>query len=214
MRVIILFSLFLQISLGVFSQGSFIPDLTGFSSNTLIKAKENTNVKYMTTEEQDVIFYMNLVRLAPKTYLETILIPYITYNELEKNPYVKSLIRDLKRAKPVREISAKSDLAKMAKRHRVDIGNNGISSHTGSKHQTFKKRSKGLMRSYYGMAENIGFGYNSAFENVIELLIDSDVPSLGHRKTILNGQFNCSGVSMGYHSDYGTCCVVDFGILE
>ena len=60
------------------------------------------------------------------------------------------------------------------------------------------------------MAENIGFGYQSAFENVIELLIDLDVPSLGHRKTILNARFNYAGVSMGYHSDYGTCCVIDY----
>ena len=190
----------------------FVPNLSGFSKSTLSKARADLKVNYMTLEEQNVIFYMNLVRLQPKIFLETIVRPYIKEYEMENNSFAKSLIKDLKKSKSVGVLKPKKDLFEVAEKHRMDIGENGILGHVGSNHNTFKKRAAGIMRVYDGAGECIGFGYDSAIQNVIELLIDKGVRSLGHRKTILNGEYNWASSSIGYHSNYGSCCVIDYGI--
>lgn len=208
-----IFLLFFITTLGK-SQETFTPNLSSFSKSTLTKARANTPVSYMTEEEQDVIFYMNLVRLQPKAFLETILLPYVKYYDMEDDSYVKSLIIDLEKAKSVRTLRPKEDLFQVAKKHREDIGENGLTGHTGTSQKTFRKRMSKVMRVYQGAGECIVFGYNSAIQNVIELLIDSGIPNLGHRKTILNNDYNVASVSIGYHRDYNACCVIDYGILD
>jgi hypothetical protein len=212
MKPVIVFFLLFLISVTAQNQEIFTPNLSSFSKSALLEAQQNIRVNYMSSEEQNVIFYMNLVRLQPKVFLESILLPYVKLYKIEGNSYVKSLIKDLKKSKSVRVLTPKEDLFLVAKKHRVDIGKNGFTGHIGSNHNTFRKRASKIMRVYDGAGECIGFGYDSAIQNVIELLIDIGIPSLGHRKTILNGEYNFAGASIGYHRDYDSCCVIDYGI--
>jgi len=205
--------LFFVISIGGSSQEIFHPDLSGFSQETIVKAKSNDMVMFMTDEEKEVVFYSNLVRLKPHIFLETIVKPYVKINYPYRNYYVKSLVADLKRAQPVGQLVMKKDLYIMSRNHQADIGKNSIHGHTGSKGKTFNKRAKHLMLKYYGVSENIGLGFISPIENVLELLIDDGVVDLGHRVTILSEKYNCVGVSIGTHKTYGTGCVIDYGFL-
>jgi hypothetical protein len=51
---------------------------------------------------------------------------------------------------------------------------------------------------------------SSARDIVLQLLIDHDVPSLGHRIICLSSAYSVVGVSIQYHSRYGKCAVLDF----
>lgn len=214
MQKIITIFVFLGFQILGFSQKDFIPDLSGFSKSTLKKARANDDITYMTDAEKEVVFYMNLVRMEPQVFLETIVRPYVKEYFPNKNYYVNTLIADLKKARSIRPIEMKQDLYKIAYNHRVDIGKNGINGHTGSKGKTFTKRTKSALKTYYGTSENIGFGYFSPIENVLELLIDVGVKSFGHRHTILSDKYTNCGVSIGSHAYYQECCVIDYGILK
>jgi uncharacterized protein YkwD len=60
------------------------------------------------------------------------------------------------------------------------------------------------------MAEDISYGYASPREVVLQLIVDSGVPSRGHRANIFNPLFREAGVACGPHRVYGAMCVVDF----
>jgi hypothetical protein len=210
---VIWFGLFLVPFIGV-GQALFLPDLSAFSNETLTKAGSSLENGFMTPEEQKVVFYMNLVRLEPQTFSKHIVKPYIAFYELNSNHYVKTLYSDLKKAKSTNVFAMKQDLFDVAKKHLDDIGKNGIGGHTGSKRNTFEKRVAHLLSTYNGVSENIGLGFNSPLDNVMGLLIDDGVKSLGHRKAILSKDYNCVGVAIGFHKEYDTGCVMDFGLLE
>jgi uncharacterized protein YkwD len=60
------------------------------------------------------------------------------------------------------------------------------------------------------MAEDISYGYANPREVVLQLIVDSGVPSRGHRANIFNPVFREAGVACGPHRLYGAMCVVDF----
>lgn len=59
-------------------------------------------------------------------------------------------------------------------------------------------------------AETISYGYASAREVVVQLIVDSRVPGRGHRKTIFGAGYSLAGVACGPHSAHGAMCVIDF----
>ena len=59
-------------------------------------------------------------------------------------------------------------------------------------------------------AECCDYGHNEGKDIAISLLIDHDVPSLGHRKICLDESYDKVGASIKSHKTYGSCCVVDF----
>ena len=194
------------------SQTNFSPDLSGFSNEILAAAKFNDSNTVLTTEEKEVVFYMNLVRLSPQKFLEQIAKPYIEEFYPKGNRYTRSLITDLKKAQSANYLVFKKNLYQVSKSHAIDIGKHNIDGHTGSHGKTFQKRTNSLYKSYNGIGENLGFGYTSPIEIVMELLIDYDISNLGHRKTILDARFTCVGVFIGSHYYYKTCCVMDLGM--
>jgi hypothetical protein len=211
MRIILVILLFPVIG---WAQVSFVPVFDHFSETTIVKAHSNIDVGFMTSQEEEVVFYMNLVRLEPYVFLEYILKPYVLHHQLNKNHYVKSLYSDLKKAKPTVPLLMKADLYDVAELHLKDIGVKGIEGHTGSNGKSFKKRVDHLFETYLAVSENIGLGFDSPLDNVIGLLIDDGVKDVGHRKAILSLHYNCVGVSLGTHKNYVTGCVMDFGFLE
>ena len=206
-------SLFLIPFVGI-GQALFLPDLSAFSEETVTKASSCLENSFMTGEEQKVVFYMNLVRLEPQTFSKYIVKPYIAFYELNSNHYVKTLYSDLKKASPTVAFAMKQDLFDVAKKHLDDIGKNGIGGHTGSKRNTFEKRVAHLLNTYNGVSENIGLGFETPLDNVMGLLIDDGIKNVGHRKAILSKDYNCVGVALGFHKEYDTGCVMDFGLLD
>ena len=63
-----------------------------------------------------------------------------------------------------------------------------------------------------GVGEGIAYGGNSAFEHLSSLYIDEGVPSLGHRRALVNPNYTHVGVGCGYDSRAKSItCVVNYG---
>jgi uncharacterized protein YkwD len=174
--------------------------------DSLVIAKANTAIDedYMTSEEKLVILITNLARADGPLFSETFLNTYLEGEE--KNKYTRSLYKELKSIKNFQPLYPEKDLFKAAEGHAVKSGKNGQVGHQG-----FDARFKPLMKKYNSVAENCAYGFDQALDNVLQLLIDEGVPSLGHRVNILNSEFNSIGVSIQPHKGYRFNCVMDFG---
>ncbi len=60
------------------------------------------------------------------------------------------------------------------------------------------------------LAENVDYGRHDARGVLISLLVDDDVPSRGHRRTLLNARLRVVGAACRRHPRYRQSCVLDF----
>lgn len=168
------------------------------------KANTTINSDLLSEEEKKLILLTNLARINGPLFKETILEPYL--QEEKSTRYIRSLKRDLEKIKDLELLSPEEDLIQVSIEHADRSGRSGT---TG--HQRFDKRYGPLLGKYNEVAENCAYGYNSAMDILIRLLIDEDIPDLGHRKNILNPNFNSIGVSIQPHKKYRHNCVMSFG---
>lgn len=124
--------------------------------------------------------------------------------------YVNSLRQDLLKVKNLPELLPSEKLYKSAEYHALDMGKAGMTGHDSSDGTSFNTR---LTRMYGGwtFGENCSYGYLEPLDIVIGLLVDDGIPSLGHRKNLLNPKFNRVGIAIRDHKTYGNNCVQDFG---
>ena len=176
-----------------------------FSNDQLAKANTAKDATYLSQAEKDLILYCNLARLDGQTFANQ----YLSKMKNSSNSYEQSLLKDLAGIKNLPMLKPNSRLAKAAKVHVDDIGPKGLVQHESSDGTATFTR----VRKYYNggyMGENISFGYSSAMDIVLQLLVDDGVESLGHRHNILNKSFIRIGISIGSHKQYRSCCVQDF----
>lgn len=176
-----------------------------FSNEQLAKANTAKDASYLSQAEKDLILYCNLARLDGQTFANQ----YLSKLKNSSNSYEQSLLKDLAGIKNLPMLKPNSRLAKAAKVHVDDIGPKGLVQHESSDGTATFTR----VRKYYNggyMGENISFGYSSAMDIVLQLLVDDGVESLGHRHNILNKSFIRIGISIGSHKQYRSCCVQDF----
>lgn len=172
---------------------------------TLEKANTAKNISYLTTEEKKVIQYCNLVRLNPKLFLETFVQKYLDSTK-DNNNYTRSLIKTLRSVKSTNLLYPSEKLYSLSKEHAIDFGKKGK---TG--HGDFDKRfMKFTQECDCAVGENCDYGSNNALDIVMSLLIDDDVPDLGHRENILDPAYKNIGVSIQEHKKYDWNCVMDF----
>jgi uncharacterized protein YkwD len=163
-------------------------------------SSENENLD---TEEKRVIELCNIARTEPKRFAKEYAQPWIDSTG-KKTSYTNSLLRTLQTMKPVGTLTFNEKLKETAATHAKKSGNTGTTGHSGKK-ERFKK--SGF--SYWG--ENCSYGYDDAMDIVMQLLIDQNIKSLGHRKNILNPKFTHIGVSIHTHRKYNWNCVQNFG---
>ncbi len=169
------------------------------------KAHSAKDAEYMSQQEKAVIYYTNLARLDPKTFLKNIAKPYIDSTD-EKNGYTASLLKTLGSVAPMSPMEPNKDLFLIAKPHALNFGKTGK---TG--HDNLKKRFEKYMRSCNcRISENADYGYDKAIDIVMHLLIDTDIKDLGHRKHMLDPKLTKVGVSIQPHKIYEWNCVMDF----
>ena len=174
---------------------------------TIRKANTASAVEYYSEEEKKVVLFMNLARIDGERFANTFLDAYIESSGTGNNSYVRSLYRDLKNVKDQPLLVPEEDLTSIAQGHANTSGKTG---HVG--HKNFSKRFEPFMGNpYYNVGENCSYGFSEAFDIVITLLIDDGVKGVGHRKNILNPEFNSVGVAIRPHKRYGFNCVIDFG---
>lgn len=155
--------------------------------------------------ERELILYTNLCRLNPKLFADTYVKKYVDENGLKSN-YVNSLIRDLKKTPKLDVLRYDRDLYYCARAHAESNGKKGLEGH-----QNFSARFKKYASQYRTKGENCDYGSNDPLEVLMNLLIDEDVPDLGHRHNILEKDYKFIGVSYAPHKKYDHNVVMCFG---
>lgn len=146
-------------------------------------------------EEKDLFYWVNVLRLNPSAFGETLIEPFLLEFPEANSPYSKSLLRELKNCSSLPMVEPNIVLLNESKRHVSDLSlnQNGIS-HTSSDGRTFQMRMSeaGIVKC---AGENIFEGKKEALFALIILLIDQGVPGKGHRIALLNPYFNQMGVA-------------------
>jgi hypothetical protein len=193
---------------------TFQPVEPTWSTEELVAANTAKDVSYLTDEEKKVIMLVNLARMDGKKYLQTYFQEYddTPYNEMafSKSSYMSSLKKDMDKIKQLPMLKPEKDLARSSRYHAKDSGKNGLVGHTSSDGTPFSKRLPKYVTGWNRLAENCSYGFEDAVSIVGQLLLDEDVPSLGHRKSILNSELQYIGVSIAPHTEYRFNCVMDF----
>jgi uncharacterized protein YkwD len=165
--------------------------------------------EFTNAQTEEVLKIMNEVRTDPQSFLNGRLLPYLKEHELENNSYAKSLVSELKGAKPLNALQSSTVLEKLARGHAVDMGEKGKVGHNSSNGTTFENRVRKKIKT--GMiAENCDYGNAEPLDIVMSLLIDDGITSLGHRKNILHPSLKFVGIAIEKHKTYGMNCVMDF----
>jgi hypothetical protein len=165
------------------------------------------DIPYLNDEERKVILFMNLARHNGPLFAQTFLRSYVEENQLENSSYLRSLYRDLEDQSSIPALVPEEDLTSIAQGHATRSGETG---HVG--HKDMQKRFAPVRGNpYYAWGENCSYGFEEAISIVIKLLIDEGIEDVGHRKNILNPEFNSVGVAIRPHKTYGVNCVIDFG---
>jgi uncharacterized protein YkwD len=157
------------------------------------EANSAINEDYLTAEEKQIFYFLNLVRMNPKLFADTYL------SDLQNSPdnYESSLYQELQQLQPLPVLKPNRKLFESAKCHAIESGLVGYVGHTRSK------------CSHYFLGECCEYGLSDALDIVTALLIDQGVPSLGHREICL-GNYTELGVSIQPHKSYGVNAVLDF----
>ena len=180
-----------------------------WTSAELSSAATYKGLDYLNPIDTAVLFYCNLVRINPQLFKETYLARFLENDKLEelkKSPYTKSLLSYLSKREKGKPFFPDGDLTKIASIHAEFMGKKGK---TG--HDNYDKRFKDVETKYTATGENCYYGSDNALEIVIQLLIDQNISSLGHRKNILSTRFNYFGGSSKPHTKYGYNYVMCFG---
>ena len=172
-----------------------------WTSTQIEKANTAKNITYLTNVEKECILYINLCRLYPKDFLKYEVINYYgteKYGDyVQYSTYRKSLIQQLNSMTPVNALYFDSEAYKNAKCFAIEQGKAGTTGHT---------RINCKDGNY---AECCSYGMDTAKDIVLQLLIDHDVPSLGHRINCLNKAYTKVGVSVQKHINTDICAVID-----
>ncbi len=165
-------------------------------------ANTAVNANYLSLQEKEVYYYLNLARLNPPLFAETFMIKYLKWNDdapLQKTSYyVRTLYETLKKTTPLPVMVPDQALYETAKCHAVYSGKAGYVGH----------ERKGCTDNYWG--ECCAYGSSTGLEIVMQLLIDEGVESLGHREACLSQDYSKLGVSIEPHKTYRVNCVMDF----
>lgn len=172
---------------------------------------------------QSVVDEHNKIRKNPKSYVpilekqltlfkgDVLYLPGqigIQTNE-GKAAYLEA-IEFLKKQQPLGELAYDDHLSMACQDHAIDIGEKGITGHTGSDGSSMTNRIERYATWKKTCAENIDFGGDSGEQVIISLVVDDGVSTRGHRKNIFNAELKAIGVGHHSHTEYERCTVMDY----
>jgi hypothetical protein len=161
-------------------------------------------VAYLSDKEKELIYILNLVRTDPALFASTVLSKYPDYiNQpgLRNIDEYKSLANDLKKLKSLSLLSPDSLCFISARCHAISSGETGYVGHN-------RKTPECAANENFN-AECCDYGHADPLAIIMSLLIDRDIPSLGHRYACL-GLYTKIGVSIQPHKSYSFNTVLDF----
>jgi uncharacterized protein YkwD len=191
-----------------------------FRSLVLAAALAAPAMAYAGPMEDAILAEINFARMHPQEYARRLQAQPVTpweralrqagQDDNDPDAYAEA-VAHLRAQAPLRPLRADGALASAALEHVELQGPAGEIGHDGPDGERFYERLRRHGLSETIAAENIAYGPPSPAEVVRALIIDSGVPSRGHRRNIFHASFQVVGVSCGPHRDYATMCVMDFG---
>jgi len=166
-----------------------------WSARQIAQANTAKDIGALTEQEKAIIMYVNLARMYPKKYASI----EVENNDYEQgSDYRASLIDTLRTMEAAEPLHFDAEMYALAKCFAVE---SGLSGHVGHERD---KCTEGFM------GECCAYGHAEGRMIVLQLLIDHDVPSLGHREICLSDRYEGIGVSIQPHKEYRNCAVLDF----
>lgn len=186
---------------------AFVSPLSEFSEQWNDPRYESCNTastaSYMSKEEKDVIWVLNMARTNPQLFCATVVKKYAAYSlndELEATTWYKSLVRTMTTMKPVNLLEPSQECYNSAQCHAYNSGIKGYEGH--------ERQGSCSAKEFYN-GECCDYSNDKAIDIVMSLLIDEDVPSLGHREICFT-PYKSVGVSIQPHKKWVTNAVLDF----
>lgn len=160
--------------------------------------------KFLTPKEKEIIWILNMIRFNPNLVAESLLentdSKYYV-KQSSRNHYYTSLLNTLKKLKPNTNPLQPDSLAFIsAKCHAITSGKTGYVGHD-------RKRNE-CKKDFFG--ECCDYGNKDPLDILMSLLLDYDVPSLGHRDICLSADYSLIGTSIQPHKIYEYNAVLDF----
>lgn len=168
-----------------------------------LKCNTAAGANYLSNEEKKTIYILNLARMNPALFANTVVSQYPDRTEWSvkrSGSYYKSLLATMKKMKPLTILTPDSLCFRSAYCHALTTGKAGTVTHDRTTPDCRKQQ-------YFG-GECCQYGNNEALEILMSLLIDEDIPSLGHREILL-GNYTMIGVSIQPHILYKHTAVLD-----
>lgn len=182
---------------------------SGFSDEVVNTMNTAADATYLSEDEKEVVLLINLMRHDGTSFWNHIAQPYINSHEIPPTKYVRSLERDLKATNNLQPLVPSEVLFNAAKIHAVASGKEGVMGHRSSA-GNFEKRLKPLSDNFNYILENCDYGSAAAADILMNLMIDEDIPDVGHRKNILHSEIDAVGISIAPHKTYRFTCVQVF----
>ena len=163
------------------------------SANTTREART-----YMHSSERDIITVLNLARMYPQRFVELELT--IDKDDYDYE-YKRSLINHMLSMEPIHAVKPNQSMYQLARCWAKESGELGLTGHD-------------RIQCKDGFwAECCSYGKDNALGIILQLLIDYDVPSLGHRIICLSDRYTTVGATIDNHSVWGYVSVLDFGFM-
>ena len=160
--------------------------------------------------EAEVLAEINFARTRPQAYAQR-LRHEVAYGRADAYSDPRDLaeaVDFLMRQSPLPPLARDRRLEAAARDHAERQGASGEEGHGPPGALGRRLRGEGLFAGL--TAENISYGPLDAREVVAQLIIDSGVPSRGHRHNIFGRGYQAAGVACVEHRRYGGMCVIDF----
>ena len=177
-------------------------DGVAFTEQEKESAAVATDVIDLSDPERAVFYYVNLVRLAPKTFAQK----YVRSFDGSGDRFAerrKSLYRQLMKMKPVGVLEPDQMLLELAQCFASEAGAKGIMGHSR----------EGLSCETWSQGECRVYGENSALNYVLSLLVDAEREEGGdrvYRKALLDGNNRFMGCAIRDHKTAQKNLVIDF----
>jgi uncharacterized protein YkwD len=182
--------------------GSLEERMKQWTKQEIRKAKQPAySNPFASKESKETIFYANLARINGVKFVNTVLIEYLRDTSI----YELSLLRTLESQKTIDPLKNGLLLTSMAKYYAKYAGKRGLVGHIN-----FNKRFSLLIHMKKTVGENCTYGQTTGLNALMSLLIDENIPSLGHRKNILDKNFKKVGVAFYRHKKYNINAVMEF----
>lgn len=161
------------------------------------------NEPYLNPKEKEIIYILNLLRKSPQLFAQTVVKNYPRLQDkthLLNDAYYKLLLKELSKLAPLPLLYPDKKCFESAYCHAKTSGQSGYVGHN-------RKNACKAIENFN--AECCDYGNDDPLDIVLSLLIDSDVPSLGHRRILLSNNYKKIGVSIQPHKKYQYNTVLD-----